>query len=229
MVRLKKVALELAKPARYVIGEARFLWWKARNDFDISGVPHLDDATFDLLKTEMAKASSYLEFGSGGSTVLAAQTVRGPVCSVESDKKFLRAVQRKIASLDLPAPNMIFADTGLTGRWGHPIRPWYSRKWRDYAEAPWLKMSALPDVILIDGRFRAACALSTLLHFSESGKVATVIIDDYDDYEHRPNYTLVEEFAYAPVRIGRSLVFKTGRVNRGKCLSVLERLYRDTW
>jgi hypothetical protein len=226
MVRLKEVALDLANPARYVIGEVRFLAWKARNDFDVPGEPHLDDATFDLLKTEMAKASSYLEFGSGGSTVLAAQTVRGPVCSVESDKKFLRAVQEKIASLDLPAPNMIFADTGLTGRWGHPIRPWYSRKWRDYAEAPWLKMSALPDVILIDGRFRAACALSTLLHFSESRKVATVIIDDY---EHRPNYRIVEEFAHAPVRVGRSLVFKTGPVDRGKCLSVLGRLYRDTW
>ncbi|MER9167692.1 hypothetical protein NKI12_09955 [Mesorhizobium australicum] len=217
--------LAAAKPVLSVIGEVLFLAWKAQNDFDVPVEPHLDDATFDLLKTEMAKASSYLEFGSGGSTVLAAQTVRGPVCSVESDKKFLSAVQWKIASLNLPAPNMIFADIGLTGRWGYPIRPWYSRKWRDYAEAPWLKMSALPDVVLIDGRFRAACALSTLLHFSASGEVATVIIDDYED---RPNYTVVEEFACVPVRVGRSLVFKTGPVDRDKCLSVLERLYRDT-
>lgn len=201
------------RPLLRAIDTARFLAWKARNDFAVPDEPHLDPQTRLLLQSEMEKASSYLEFGSGGSTVLAASTVQGPVRSVESDRKFLDAVEAKIAKAGLRKPTTIYADIGLTGPWGYPVQPWYSGRWRRYVDLVWTDMPEAPDLILIDGRFRAACALASMLHLARRGKKATIILDDYVG---RASYQVVERFATKPRMAGRSLTFQSGEVDEAR-------------
>ncbi|MAO75600.1 MAG: hypothetical protein CL699_04770, partial [Chloroflexi bacterium] len=58
-----------------------------------------------------------------------------------------------------------------------------------------------PDVVLIDGRFRVACFLKSLLHAPPN----TVIL--FDDYINRPHYHVVEEFLTPDQTCGRQASF----------------------
>ncbi len=56
----------------------------------------------------------------------------------------------------------------------------------------------MPDVVLIDGRFRVACFLTVMLRAT---KPVTVL---FDDYHKRPEYHWIEEFG-APVDRARRM------------------------
>lgn len=157
----------------------------------------------------LAGASNYLEFGSGAST-LAAARARVPLVTVESDPAFLRAVEAKcraIAGGDAPS-SMAFvrADIGATGPWGKPVLPSIQRpgRWRNYPSAPWEQLGTdyRADAVLVDGRFRVACALSVVLH--QPDVEWTLLVDDY---EGRGHYEAVENFARLVDREGRMARF----------------------
>ena len=95
--------------------------------------------------------------------------------TVESDAAFLRAVRKRLKSIPEPHSQvtLIFVNIGLTEEWGIPVfkRPTRRRvaRWRHYVAAPWEKLRTLgiePDTILVDGRFRVACVLQSLLNLS---------------------------------------------------------------
>jgi hypothetical protein len=70
--------------------------------------------------------------------------------------------------------------------------------WPDYAIAVWDKIdeqNISPDLIVIDGRFRVACFLASLLR-AEAG--TTILFDDYVGREKR--YAIVEKFL-TPARV----------------------------
>ena len=134
----------------------------------------------------MKSSNYFLEYGSGGSTVLAFQLGK-PLISIDSD---------------------IPVDIGLTGRWGTPFFKWPTRsrlrKWRNYPNAPWQIMeSEVPDLIMIDGRFRVCCALTTIKKMSHENYMMLI-----DDYAARPNYHVVERFAELEKMVGRMAVFR---------------------
>jgi len=52
-------------------------------------------------------------------------------------------------------------DLGELGGWGYPTT--YRHRFRDYMNSPWTQGSVKPDLVLIDGRFRVACFLHSLL------------------------------------------------------------------
>jgi hypothetical protein len=71
--------------------------------------------------------------------------------------------------------------------------------------APWEKLRTRgiePDRILVDGRFRVACVLQSILNLS-SGSNCFVLVDDYLD---RPEYRAVEEFTDIQAVHGRMVV-----------------------
>ena len=74
-------------------------------------------------------------------------------------------------------------------------------KFVEYAELLW-RQSAMPEVVLIDGRFRVLCFLATL----KFAPVGTKII--FDDYNHRPYYHVAEEFARKIEVCGRQALFE---------------------
>jgi hypothetical protein len=188
----------------------RFLY---RQRFSKPRIP--DTPTFDLegdryFAARMPAARIYLEYGSGGSTVVAAKS-RVRFKSVDSDPFFLRAVENKITA-DFGGANgdFIYCNIGMTELWGIPIfkrlSPARCDRWKRYPLAPWLNHDAsfLPDLVLIDGRFRVACALTTIKYLTN--KISFEIL--VDDYRDRAEYREIEKYAELSSLQGRMAVFK---------------------
>ncbi|MDO5529082.1 MAG: hypothetical protein Q4F71_06740 [Paracoccus sp. (in: a-proteobacteria)] len=157
----------------------------------------------DYLRNAYEKASVILEYGSGGSTKLAAEMEGKHVFSVESDRKWATRLQLSIDKAELPSPAIVYhADIGQTGLWGRPTRCENWHRFRNYPLSIWREaFFRHPDLVLIDGRFRAACMIAVM---SLIEKDVTVLFDDYVD---RKPYHLVERKLKPKKTVGRMAVF----------------------
>jgi hypothetical protein len=145
-------------------------------------------------------ATSILEYGSGGSTVLAAKLGK-TVFSVESDQDWAERMAHHVASLSDKA-HVHWADVGPTGPWGVPMKPREFRKFHGYALSVWDRPDFQhPDLVLIDGRFRAACLAAVLMRAT---RPVTVL---FDDYLKRRYYHGVERLAPKEEMVGRMARF----------------------
>ena len=161
--------------------------------------PHFDspESTAWFVHT-LRNAKRYLEFGSGGSTYLAAQ-LGVPFATVESDPDFLAAVHEKITHAGYARHGQVFhyADIGPTGRWGFPVgevtaaREEQFRRYSDIP-APFID-GTLPDLVLVDGRFRVACALKVMRWCMTRRVHQMIVVDDYSDKWH--DYRVLDDFA----------------------------------
>jgi len=159
-------------------------------------------------------SDTYLEFGSGASTLIAGESAAKHVVSVESDSCFMEAVQARISpsAIEKTEFDFIYVDIGKTGPWGAPIlksRVWRRReRWPAYCIAPWSDLGAdfRADLVLVDGRFRVACALEVIIKQHDSSWKLLV-----DDFEGRPEYSPIEDFADLKEMRGRMAVFSPKR------------------
>lgn len=156
------------------------------------------------MQAAYAGAGTILEYGSGGSTVLAAGMAGKRVFSVESDRKWLRRMKEWFAgNPPLADVQLHWADIGPTKRWGVPKDEGGWRNFADYPLSVWDRPDFVqPDVVLIDGRFRVGCFLATIFRLARPAMVL------FDDYRPRRAYRAVEAF-FAPVEvIGRMARFQ---------------------
>ena len=176
--------------AKYVVG------------FEAPGVPLLDPDARSWFESQIRKTNFYLEFGCGGTTVLADE-MGVSVISVESDPAYaevVRAALRHNSSTKILTPRM-----GLTGPWGMPVFG-RSKKGDRYISAPFHSMDLrFPDLIVVDGRYRAACALKCANEAAKRGAGAQLL---FDDYASRKQYHGVELYLGTPRRIGRAAIFR---------------------
>lgn len=158
-----------------------------------------------VLEEALAAARCYLEYGSGGSTLLAVARGVADIVTVESDRLWLDAVRAALGDrLREGHHHLLHADVGPTAQFGVPISERGWRRWPGYALDPWAlcrDRGLAPDVVLVDGRFRAACALATLIHARPGTRML------FDDYAGRPAYHVVARFAGAPRTIDRLALF----------------------
>ena len=190
----------------------RFFYAQRIKGFTIGDQPHFDPASYDYFISKLREARSYLEYGGGGSTVVAAR--EGKVFkTVDSDPYFLDAVKRKISSLNEPINlsniSFIHADIGLTQAWGTPVFHGRDEKrlqqWRNYPLSPWNAGDNFsPDLVLVDGRFRVACALASIRALQGKSDWELLV----DDYEERYFYKEIEKFAILTNMAGRMAIFK---------------------
>lgn len=194
------------------IGElASFYWAQRVKGFSVPDEPLLDEGATAALRSHLDKARFYLEFGTGGSTVLVAR--RGlETVSVDSDPVFAQAVRRKLA----PGHRVTIVDTdiGLTAEWGFPVlkreTPARLARWRRYIDQPFAIIAArgrFPDFVLVDGRFRVGCTLESARQAVAAGSPTTIMVDDYQGREH---YRLLEDYLGPPRREGRAALFDMG-------------------
>ena len=180
------------------------LVWTAQ---DIPRRPHMEPEGLDRLTERLKATRSYLEYGAGGSTVLAVEMGVERIVSVESDRDFLQAVKlAACGSIEDDRLTEHFVDIGPTAEWGNPTDRSCSPRWPAYPSTVWkqyLDEQEYPDLVLIDGRFRVACFLTTLM-MARSGM--TILFDDYFD---RPHYHLVEKYLAPVSRAGRMAEFIT--------------------
>lgn len=171
-----------------------------------TGWPDLSfpDAEADFLRETYGNGRVILEYGSGGSTFVAARESGKLVFSVESDRGWALDLQRKLDDANLPSEAVIYhVDIGETGRWG---RPKCDKAWRHFHRYPtsiWSEpFFRAPDVVLVDGRLRPACFVNTCLRTRQP---LTVL---FDDYANRPMYHVVEELLKPIEIVGRLAVFR---------------------
>jgi hypothetical protein len=183
---------------------ARFLYVQRIRGFDPPERPLLDDESGAWLAERLKSTKLFLEFGSGGSTVLA-NRLGVPSVTVESDP-FYAATVRKV----LPSPGkarIVTPRMGVTGEWGMPVLG-KGRKGLRYVSAPFGQLKgSFPDLIFVDGRYRVACVLESARQAAVAHRTATVLLDDY---VYRPHYHVLEQHLGTPERVGRDAIFFVG-------------------
>jgi len=158
------------------------------------------------INTAYAKSNVILEYGAGGSTLLAAKLGK-TVITTETNPAWLIELmgaykEKKLSGDIIP----IYADIGQTKAWGYPVDDTSHLKWPDYAQKSWRycdEHQLCPDLILIDGRFRVATFLACCASIT---KPTTLI---FDDYQKREYYHIVTQL-FEPVNIidDRMAIFK---------------------
>ena len=194
------------------LGRAMRLKWSGiRDGITISDHPAFDPEFEALFRDQIQNVQFYLEFGSGASTLIAARAGVETIC-VESDRRFAQAVRNAVGK-DAPV-TIIHSDIGMTEEWGYPVftRPTakHHRRWRNYTEKAFTHVAStgrFPDLILVDGRFRRACALTSAY---QAQLVSAETVIHVDDYVGRDHYAAIEEFLGPPELTGRSACFRVG-------------------
>ena len=163
-----------------------------KNEQDVMERPEL---TFipevgELVKKHYIKAKVILEYGSGGSTVLASEMPGKTIYSVESSRVWTKMMRRWFEKEQpVSMPTMQHVNIGPTGKWGTPKDGSAYQRYHQYPLSIWdTEGFQHPDVILVDGRFRVACALTAMMRCT---KKTTLL---FDDYEGRKGYHGIEEF-----------------------------------
>jgi protein O-GlcNAc transferase len=167
-------------------------------------VPRLtfSPAVLQCLRDAYTQAETILEYGSGGSTDLAASLGKR-VFSVESDRVWAQSM-RDYLNAAYPSAEVTthYVDIGRTKSWGRPVNGKRMADYHHYPLAIWDSAGfVVPDVILIDGRFRVACLCAAILKIDRPTRVL------FDDYSNRPDYAVVEAYVKPSAIVENMAVF----------------------
>ncbi len=156
-----------------------------------------DDQLFRQLASD---CRHYGEYGCGRSTTWMAKATPAEIVSVDTSREWLQRVE---AELGEPAGRvqLVHVDLGELADWGNPVSYEQRHRIGDYLAAPWKNRAGQPDLVLIDGRFRVACFLYTLLQAKPGTRVL------FDDYRERMKYHVAAEFCPVAQWCGRQALF----------------------
>ncbi|WP_428027501.1 hypothetical protein [Altererythrobacter sp.] len=209
---------------------AKFLYLQRVTGFEVDDVAMLDDEAGRWFTDRIGQCASYLEFGAGGTTRLAAR-LQVPTISVESDRYFAAAVRKGLAPGH--TVTLIDADIGLTTNWGIPVPGTPNtrrvKRWRRYVDLPFATLERIgqpfPDLVLVDGRFRRACALQVAYKAARARAQCDLLFDDYYR-EERTHYSAIESFLGEPEPLGRAGLFRISP-DRQVCETDIAEAMRD--
>ncbi len=142
---------------------------------------------------------TYYEFGSGGSTYKAINAPNiDKIVSMESDTTYYI---NTLSQLTSPKCERIFVDVGSFNNWGNPAlglpKSRYELYFKHISSISWV-----PDLVLIDGRWRVACALHTWRKIV--GTETVVLVDDFQ----RPEYASILKYFNIIERAGNMVALK---------------------
>lgn len=163
----------------------------------------MPEAEAEYLRATYEKSSVILEYGMGGSTVIAGEMPGKTVLSVESDPDWYKMMHRWFQQNPARATlRLHYGDIGPTGKWGAPAHQRWFRRWQNYPLTVWDRKDFVqPDTILVDGRFRVACLLTAAF------RITRPVVLLFDDYKDREPYHHVEEMFQPTEIIGRMARF----------------------
>ena len=138
-------------------------------------------------------------YGSGKSTRWVLKNTAARVFSVDTSAYWVNEASKN--NVKNNARLMIrHVDLGDVSDYGYPIDYSMGDFFNLYTDFLW-NQDEKPSVVLIDGRFRVCCFL-TSLKFADEG---THII--FDDYMNRPEYHIVEKYVERVEHCGRQCLF----------------------
>lgn len=156
----------------------------------------LPEAEAAALHRAFSAADTVLEYGSGGSTIMAAEA-GAEVWSVEADAGWAAMMQGWFKANPCKGQaHVLHVDIGPTRDWGHPADETAIRNWPDYA----LKVWDMPG-FLVDGRFRLGCFLTVAY------RIQRPVTLFFDDYAPRATYHKTETLAMPAEMAGRMARF----------------------
>lgn len=138
----------------------------------------------------MRGGGQYLEFGSGGSTFLALLHAQVCIISVESDKNWIEHLRdwKLIKDAENRRLQFIYVNIGEVGEWGVPLEIEKSKKSFPNYSAQVFETYKDFDVVFIDGRFRIACLLQSVLHCPKHTRILM------HDFNNRAFYHQILKF-----------------------------------
>lgn len=147
----------------------------------------------ELLKKTIKNSKNHLEFGTGGSTFFTLIHSDTFVTSVDTNMPWISFVKRyKIIKNSLGEKLEIhFIDIGPTKYWGYPKDETHREKFPKFSsEIFQITDPSKYDTVLVDGRFRVACTLQTILNCFQNKDLKILI----HDYSLRDDYKVVEKY-----------------------------------
>lgn len=179
----------------------------------------LTDAEKVLLCKYLETSNKYIEFGAGGSTFLALSNSSADIYSTEADKSWIDYLRSfNIIRNSEEAGRLKFYNIyiGKTKKWSYPEDSSCKNYYPEYSSRVFNDVSA--DTIFVDGRFRVACVLNSIIHSSNETKI---LLHDYID---RPYYHIIENYLDIIETADSLAVFKIkDNIDRNE----LEHLYEE--
>ena len=155
-----------------------------------------DDSLFkDVLKT----SKIFGEYGCGSSTEWVLKNTNANILSVDSSRDWVDKISSGNAAYNKRI-KLKHIDLGKVENWGRPVGYEKSYNLINYFTWIWTQ-DILPDTVLIDGRFRVCCFLTSIKYANENTKII------FDDYNNRPYYHVVEKFIKKEQTCGRQALF----------------------
>lgn len=148
----------------------------------------------EVFNKYIKNSKSYLEFGSGGSTLRALQKSKAKIYSVESSIDWINYLSKYWIISFAKNRRLFFypIDIGKTEAWGYPISNESKHLFPNYSNSVFSALGSTEiDTVLIDGRFRVACALSTIINLSKFNNNPKILIHDF---WNREQYHILLEF-----------------------------------
>ena len=159
----------------------------------------LFDGADALFKSLVGSASVYGEYGCGKSSQWALKNSSAQVLSVDTSLDWIEKVRSQTMEY-AHRLQIKHVDLGEMGAWGWPLRYRYRDRFWEYTDFLW-QQTKLPDVVLVDGRFRVCCFLTSLKYARPGTKIL------FDDYINRPHYHIVESYVPRVEVWGRQCLF----------------------
>jgi len=160
-----------------------------------------------LFDKTVKNSKHYLEFGAGGSTLRVLQYSKAKIYSTDSDLNWIRFLRKYwlVRYFESRRLHFFYVDIGRTKEWGYPVGYDSEDLFPDYSATVFKSIEKTKiDTVLIDGRFRIACVLKTILECS-SNKDLVIIIHDF---WNRPAYSMLQKYLVVINQVDTMGVFK---------------------
>ncbi|AUJ49060.1 hypothetical protein [Brachyspira hyodysenteriae] len=149
----------------------------------------------ELFVKSISESKEYLEFGSGGSTFIVLKTTNANIISIESDINWINHMRDNKTIFEeeqFCRLKFVHIDIGEISIMGMPKDKSKLESYPKYSEEIFKILDKNHinkiDTVLIDGRFRVACVLNTILNCNKNIKI---IIHDFfnrEEYHILLNY-----------------------------------------
>jgi len=159
----------------------------------------------NLFLETITGAKNYLEWGAGGTTIAVLQNYGCRVYCVESSAEWSLHMQKAYpqirAGMESGQLALKRVDIGKTKAWGVPADESRKEHWPKYSSE--IFGDKIPfDVVLVDGRFRVACALQAILNTDDN---AVIMVHDFSN---RPKYHILLKYLDVAAVADTLVVFK---------------------
>jgi hypothetical protein len=143
---------------------------------------------YSTLGSFMKKAKTYVEWGCGDSTVLAASVDVPNIISTDSSLNWIEKTKHRCEEYKYQ-PKFIHIDIGKLGKWGTPIDESKKDYWPRYCTYVWQDHRSInADLYLIDGRFRVAC-FAQIYRYCTGNSIIAV----HDFASRQKHYSVIHE------------------------------------